>query len=280
VKGEDPDLDGLAAYFESKYGVRPEVKGENDRGKFEEKLVDWAEKQYAERERVLGKNEVRDRLEGLSKRHLLEKASSADDAARFCHAVQAEFGVAVDVPEVVRRSRPETVEYALGRIVAGKRENVERVGHDLMRMAERHIVLSKIDEKWKDCLYNIDQLRDIIGLRSYAQADPKLEYKRDATAMFGAMMEAIEEDTTSLLFRMQQVAVDSERLARRWTQGQESKADVKAFSGGQEGEGEGEEDKPKPIVSGPKTGRNEPCPCGSGKKYKRCHGLAGAPGGN
>ncbi len=279
VKGQDPDIDGLAAYFESRYGVKPDIKDAKDKDQLEEKLVPWAKQQYFERERVLGKNEVRNRLEGLSKRHLAEKGSNVEDAGRFTAQVQSEFGVAIDPPEVVRRSRPETVDYAIEKIVAGKRENVEKVGQDLMRMAERHVLLSKIDEKWKDCLYDMDQLRDIIGLRSFAQADPKLEYKRDATRMFQAMMESIEEDTTSLLFRMQQVAVDDERLARRWTLGQESKADVQSFAGGEEGNGEGEDDKPKPIVSGPKTGRNEPCPCGSGTKYKRCHGASMMGGG-
>ncbi len=274
-RGSEADLDGLAAYFESKYGVRPDVKGAVDRTKLEEKLVEWAEDAYEEREVVLGQNEVRNRCEALAHRHLPEKGAGVEDAGKLVHAMQTEFGVAIEVPEVVRRGRAETVAYAVEKIVAAKRENVEKVGRQLMRMAERHLLLSKIDEKWKDCLYNMDQLRDIIGLRSYAQADPKLEFKRDATALFEALIESIEEDVTSLLFRMQQVAVDEERLARRWGTATESKADVQSFAGGQE-EGEGEDDKPRPIVSGPKIGRNDSCPCGSGRKYKRCHGQAGA----
>jgi len=274
-KGDEPDIDGLCAYFESKYGIRPDVKGETDRMKLEEMLIEWAEDEYEEREVVLGKNEVRNRLEGLSRRHLPEKGASLEDAGRYAHAVQAEYQVAVDAPQVVSRSRADTVSYTVEKIAAGKAAEIEKFGGGLMRSAERHVLLSKIDEKWKDTLYNMDQLRDIIGLRSYAQADPKLEYKRDATALFGNMMESIEEDTTSLLFRMQQVAVDEERLARRWGAAQESKQDVKAFAGGREEEGGGD-DKPKPIVSGPKIGRNEACPCGSGRKYKRCHGVGAA----
>ena len=92
------------------------------------------------------------------------------------------------------------------------------------------------------------------------------------------MMEALEDDVTSLMFRMRRVSGDEERLARRWKAGQESKAEVGSFEGGQEGgngDGQGgEEEKPKPFVSsGPKVGRNDPCPCGSGKKYKKCHGV-------
>ena len=145
---------------------------------------------------------------------------------------------------------------------------------------ERFVLLSKIDEKWKDLLYNMDQLRDIIGLRSYAQSDTKIEYKREATAAFESMLEALEDDVTSLIFRMRRVSEDEGRLARRWKAGQESKAEVGQFEGGQEGgngDGQGgeEEEKPKPFVaSGPKTGRNDPCPCGSGKKYKKCHGVS------
>jgi preprotein translocase subunit SecA len=142
------------------------------------------------------------------------------------------------------------------------------------------VLLNKIDEKWKDMLYNMDQLRDIVGMRSFAQQDPKLEYKRDATELFGTMMDAIDEDVTTLIFRMSEVPEDEARLARRWQAAEYRKDEVGQFamsgggggeSGGSNGGGGGEEEKPVPVVVEKKPGRNEACWCGSAKKYKKCH---------
>ncbi|MBI4565119.1 MAG: preprotein translocase subunit SecA [Planctomycetes bacterium] len=274
-RGGEPDRPGFSEWFESRFGTRPDLDSVRERDEFEQRAVEQAERLYAGRARDLGISEVRDRVEKLGRRHLSEKGTPAPEAAMFCHMVQNEFGVAVEPLEIVRRGGPDAVTYAVDKIVSAKSAVVEEVGGRILAGAERYVLLSKIDEKWKDLLYNMDQLRDVIGLRSYAQTDPKLEYKRDATSLFNSMMEALEEDVTSLLFKMQQVAVDEERLARRWKSAQMIKEDVQAFAGGQEGAAAGDGDeKPKPIVVGPKTGRNEPCPCGSGKKYKRCHGAA------
>jgi preprotein translocase subunit SecA len=276
---EELDRAGFGTWFETRFGAAPEIDGARDREGLERLATEHAERLYRARARDFGVAEVRRRIEQLGRKHLAERNTAAPEAAMFCHQVQNDFQVALEPVEIVRRGGPEAVTYAVDRIVAAKSGEVDKVGGQVLAAAERYVLLSKIDEKWKDLLYNMDQLRDVIGLRSYAQADPKIEYKRDATALFEGMMDALEEDVTSLLFRMQQVAADEERLARRWKSAQLFKQEVQAFEGGQEGDGNGrgEEEKPKPIVSGPKTGRNEPCPCGSGKKYKRCHGAM--PGG-
>ena len=157
-----------------------------------------------------------------------------------------------------------------------KGEIVAKVGAGMMRGGERYVLLSKIDEKWKDLLYNMDQLRDVIGMRSFAQQDPKLEYKRDATEFFQTMMDGIEDDVTGLVFRLTQVSADEERLARRWRATEYRKDEVGQFAMTTSGEGGGgngakDDDKPKPVRALKRPGRNEPCFCGSGKKYKKCH---------
>ena len=129
-------------------------------------------------------------------------------------------------------------------------------------------------------LYNMDQLRDIIGMRSFAQQDPKLEFKRDATELFTTMMDSIDEDVTYLVFRMTNLEVDSGRQSNRWKATEYRKDEVGQFAmaggggdapqGGGNGAGEGEE-APKPVRVVRKPGRNEACWCQSGKKYKKCH---------
>ena len=281
LQGSEPDKAGFVAWYVERFGVEPALGDARDGKAMEERAVADAERLYAARPFEVGVDEVRQRIEGLSRRHLQEHNTPAPEAAMFCHHVQNEFEVSVETSAVASRGRAEAARMTVDKIVAAKRDQVADVGDKILRSMERFVLLSKIDEKWKDLLYNMDQLRDIIGLRSYAQSDPKIEYKREATAAFEGMMEALEDDVTSLMFRMRRVSADEERLARRWKAGQESKAEVGAFEGGSEGDngggGEEAEEKPKPFVaSGPKTGRNDPCPCGSGKKYKKCHGVTAA----
>ena len=165
------------------------------------------------------------------------------------------------------------IEEATIRIVEAKPDESEKIGNHLLRQSERFILLSKIDEKWKDLLYNMDQLRDVVGLVGYAQMDPKLQFKREGTALFHAMNESIEEDVSSLVFRVQEATVSQDRLARRWGASQMRKDDVAQFAGGQEAQpsGPAREEKPAPVRVQKVPGRNEPCHCGSGKKYKKCH---------
>jgi len=279
LEGTEPDKAGFSAWFLERFGTEAELGDARDKAGMEEAAIAQAERLYAARPYEFGVDEVRQRVEALARRHLEEHNTPAAEAAMFAHNIQNDFEVTVEPSAVASRPRPEAVAMTVEKIVAAKKDRVIEVGDKVLRSMERFVLLSKIDEKWKDLLYNMDQLRDVIGLRSYAQSDPKIEYKREATAAFESMMEALEDDVTSLMFRMRRVSADEERLARRWKAGQESKAEVGSFEGGTEGggdgEGGGEEEKPKPFVSsGPKIGRNDPCPCGSGKKYKKCHGVS------
>jgi preprotein translocase subunit SecA len=141
----------------------------------------------------------------------------------------------------------------------------ESLGADVMRELERKVLLSVLDRKWREHLYEMDYLQEGIGLRAMAQRDPLVEYQREGYELFSAMMEAIKEEIAGFLFNIEITVEPSSH----------------------EVSGVGLEAKPLPATglqytasdeSGVKTtgevSRNAPCPCGSGKKYKRCHGAA------
>jgi preprotein translocase subunit SecA len=146
------------------------------------------------------------------------------------------------------------------------------VGAEAMRYYERIIRLNIVDVQWKDHLLAIDHMKEWIGQMGYAQKDPLVEYKKQSFDMFEAMLDRIDVETVRALYHLQvQVEEQPEqRLARRPRRGQVSftKANLTAAAAGEDS------GKARTVVSdGPKVGRNDPCPCGSGKKYKKCHGV-------
>ena len=154
------------------------------------------------------------------------------------------------------------------------------MGPKLMRDIEKFILLEKIDTKWKDHLYAMDHLKGGIGLRGYAQLDPKVEYTREARRMFDEMWAAIGEEVTDLVLRVHFKSSEEEAAAPRDVWSGAEAMHPEAAVGGSEIRKQQEAaiaasrsaEKPKPIVSGDRVGRNDPCPCGSGKKYKKCCG--------
>ena len=162
-----------------------------------------------------------------------------------------------------------------------------------MRLLERFLMLDLIDSKWKEHLHNMDVLRDGIYLRGYAQKDPKLEYKREGFELFVQMFTSMKEQATDMVFKMQVSAeVEKQEVSSVWNEEQALTihADAKsAFEGGAQTPGGGSEEMAaqsehggsdlKAVAtirhSGKKTNPNDPCPCGSGKKFKKCHGRFG-----
>ncbi|HVG71275.1 MAG TPA: preprotein translocase subunit SecA [Vicinamibacterales bacterium] len=173
------------------------------------------------------------------------------------------------------------------------------VGSELLRRVERDIMLQIVDHQWKDHLYSLDHLKEGIGLRGYGQRDPLVEYKKESYALFQDMKARIEEEMVRTLFWLRPVLnedVPAVPRARRTTQmmtnnpGAEA---IPAFASARTSAPTMEADVPMPSGPGPrparvggddviktvrreepKVGRNDPCPCGSGKKYKKCHGAA------
>jgi preprotein translocase subunit SecA len=155
----------------------------------------------------------------------------------------------------------------------------EVVGEQVLRNFEKSVMLQTLDTLWKEHLAAMDHLRQGIHLRGYAQKNPKQEYKRESFELFEGLLEALKTDVVTILSKVrvqQQEEVErmeaqrraqAEEAARR-AQAQHATAENQLAEGEDEGEG-----SQQPMVRDErKVGRNEPCPCGSGKKYKQCHG--------
>ena len=172
--------------------------------------------------------------------------------------------------------------------VKGRYEEKEQaVDSAILRRVERDVMLQIVDTQWKDHLYSLDHLKEGIGLRGYAQKDPLVEYKRESFALFQAMKERIDTEMVRYLWRLRPVvqgdgtaAVAPARRPRAPITLNDPSAGAPAFGGGRGPA------RPQPARTGgddaavrtvrrdaPKVGRNDLCPCGSGKKYKKCHGA-------
>jgi preprotein translocase subunit SecA len=144
-----------------------------------------------------------------------------------------------------------------------KRE--EELGAEVMRELERKVLLSVLDRKWREHLYEMDYLQEGIGLRAMAQRDPLVEYQREGYELFSAMMDAVKEELASLVFNVQvSVEGDGSNLIAPGLEAKPAETASLQYTA---------PDESGVSVSGD-VSRNSPCPCGSGKKYKRCHGAA------
>jgi preprotein translocase subunit SecA len=135
-------------------------------------------------------------------------------------------------------------------------------GPEVMQDLQNYILLQTVDSYWKDHLLNMDHLKEGIGLRGYGQQDPLVAYKREAHQMFQDMIERVKEETIRLLFHIQ---IQREEQVQQLRKEQEEQPMFYEAAGGGVS-------KPQAVKKDRKVGRNDPCPCGSGKKYKKCHG--------
>jgi len=208
-------------------------------------------------------------------------------------ALEADFGLHVEIAKLVAENKSINDdgirEYCVGEAARAAAEREQKVGSELMRNVEKQVMLRQLDHHWKEHLAAMDHLRQGIGLRSYAQKNPKQEYKREAFEMFGAMMEQVKHDTISILTRIriqgeddlaeiQRQREEQQKLQFRHAEASALGAQAPAAqpAGGQVPQQRGQAESAAPVETfkrdGRKVGRNEPCPCGSGKKFKRCHG--------
>jgi preprotein translocase subunit SecA len=156
-------------------------------------------------------------------------------------------------------------------IVRERYEEREKVwSSERMRVHERMIMLQVVDQQWKDHLLAMDHLKEGIGLRGYGQRDPLVEYKKESFRMFEAMMDRIEDETLRYLFLMRTPDEEEEMIREYQRRKRREQAQMRFI-------GAGATEKPQQVIRKEKVGRNDPCPCGSGKKYKKCHGAPGAP---
>ncbi len=153
----------------------------------------------------------------------------------------------------------------------------EMLGSDLMARLERYAMLSVIDHKWKEHLREMDDLKEGIGLRAYGQKDPLVEYKVEAFKLFTELLTQIRNEVVSFSFKFFPQAPDEVQTKRRRQTGRmreikQNAGEVGLSSAAQNAGGEPQAVKVQPVQVEEKIGRNDPCPCGSGKKYKHCHG--------
>lgn len=237
------------------------------------------------REYLLGETGVaRDLLEDLTNLYLDPKVNPTEwDSDTYAAEIQSIYAVdpAVDANVDFKRLSPREIEEAVWKTASTKYEEKEKlVGNEALRAYERYIMLNIIDSQWKDHLLSIDHLKQGIGLVGYGQKDPLVEYKKQSFDMFQAMLDRIDTNTARSLFNLEVVVKDEqeeiERLERLEQQRARKQAAGMAFTGAFSGaEMAGEEAKKHtPFVRDtPKVKPNDPCHCGSGKKFKKCHGA-------
>jgi preprotein translocase subunit SecA len=152
-------------------------------------------------------------------------------------------------------------------------DKVSLVGHENFTQFERMVLLQSIDTNWRDHLSSLDYLRQGIHLRGYAQKQPKQEYKREAFELFGQMLDSVKNDVTKVLMNVRVQSNDEVELAAAEMESRAERITNVTYSAPTEtGEVQTTVDADTVAKSVPRVGRNEPCPCGSGKKYKQCHG--------
>jgi preprotein translocase subunit SecA len=252
-------------------------------------------------------------LNNLIDQHLPKSAAPADwDLAGLKDALLKDFNTQVD-PAAWLAGEPELEEAQLRRRIveaahAAYEEKVARSGAEVMRHVEKEIMLRMLDQHWREHLAAMDYLRQGIHLRGYAQKDYRFEYKREAFELFAAMLERVKFDTVTVLAKLEvrtQEAIDQEEEERRRRlmralQAQHAEAHSLLAPGSAAPPPDAPAARPPAGIAtsapvgpprgappgsstaeavGPfvrverKVGRNEPCPCGSGKKYKHCHGV-------
>jgi preprotein translocase subunit SecA len=245
---------------------------------------------------------VRGIVEELVDRHCPnDKHPDTWDLSTLRNDILSQFGVRVDLQELGQDTRDGISDILCERLQEKYQEKEDLVGAGVMRQTERIVMLQVIDNQWKDHLLSMDELKQGIGNRAYGQKDPLVEYKKESYDLFTAMMDRIEDETVRYLYFLQ-VRTDAspvmpfpdedeeaeaeeqparpdpteqQRVAAKTTmedftrnvqRKKEKEMAELQFLGGDGSTG------PQQAISGQKVGRNEKCPCGSGKKYKHCHG--------
>ena len=211
-------------------------------------------------------------------KYILEDSHEENwDSEGLMQALEKEFLLPLKIPQWIKDDPKLNASMIRDRCVekmqSASQEKEEAVGSELMRKVEKEIMLKQLDLHWKEHLAAMDYLRQGIGLRGYAQKNPKQEYKREAYLMFGEMLDQVKYDAISMLSR---IRIQSEEDVARMEAQRRAEQSME-FNSTDAGNLNIDNNPSKkigdPFVrSDKKIGRNDPCPCESGKKYKQCHG--------
>ena len=212
---------------------------------------------------------INDLIDGVVGGFVNEKIPSEDWAWPEINERMAElFNLQLEWGEDDRSglNRDEFAEKLLAEVENGYQQQEEKNGTEQMRQLERYVLLQMVDNHWKDHLLNMDHLKEGIGLRGYGQKNPLDEYKKEGFNLFMVMIETVKEKTVGTLFRVQIVQDDEVARMEEEQRRKEQEMEMSRGAAGQEKERRPFRRKEE------KVGRNAPCPCGSGKKYKKCCG--------
>jgi len=264
------------------FDIRKQLLEYDDVANEQRKLV------YGERNELMSADDVSDNIEDMREEvvdQIIDRTIPPQsmpeqwDVAQLEDDLRLEFGVELPVTKWLEDDKSLYEETLRDRILEGVEETYtakeDQYGAEIIRHLEKVIMLQTLDTQWKEHLAEMDHLRQGIGLRGYAQKNPKQEYKREAFEMFTAMLDRVKSEVVTVLSKVQlREESEVDELERRQQEAAQrdlemQHADVAATSGQQASE---PEEQSTFVRAQPKVGRNEPCPCGSGKKFKQCHG--------
>jgi len=268
---------------------------------------------YAIRRSALEGKDQRDYVLGIAEdvaRELVETYCPREqhpgqwNTTSFLAEMNSQFGIDVKAAgaDPTTMNHDELAEATVEAVKNRYAEKEKQFSPDLLRWLERRIILDVVDTQWKDHLLSLDHLKEGIGLRGYGQKDPLVEFKKEAFVLFEDMMARIDNETIRYLFHVQiqqqeappqqprpepmrQLHSAAAAVASAAARAEEAPAKLPDFARALERKqerqqkdlqyqtGPAQAEAPKPVRAGAKVGRNDPCPCGSGKKYKKCHGA-------
>ncbi|MFZ0969634.1 MAG: SEC-C metal-binding domain-containing protein, partial [Candidatus Acidiferrales bacterium] len=209
------------------------------------------------------------------------------NTTQFSNEILNQFGIDVKAVglDLASLNHDQLGDALADKVIERYEEKEKLFGAQVMRWLERRILLDIVDGQWKDHLLTLDHLKEGIGLRGYGQKDPLVEFKKEAFTLFEDMMGRIDTEAVRFLFLVR--PAEGERPAEPSGGPQDGPPRPKPLEIQQRIErrqqrtqqnlqyqaGPAQAEAPKPVRAGAKVGRNDPCPCGSGKKYKKCHGA-------
>ena len=229
---------------------------------------------YGERKKILNGENLRENIIGMinhiikaemnqyANEKLYPEEWQLSEIVKDAEQIYAEQGQ-LNLSEMEKMSRDELKEYLEGIAAANYKKREETFGEETMRELEKVIMLRVVDNKWMEHLDHMDMLREGINLRAYGQRNPLVEYKIEALAMFEEMEASIQDQIASLIYHVAIVSQEEQKIQDRLQTAQASHGDEVSPA---------ETQKTLKNADGKKVGRNDPCPCGSGKKYKNCCG--------
>ena len=234
-----------------------------------------------------------DVVEGVVHRYVpAESVDEQWDLAGLERALADDFSLSLELQQFAREQEALDAEGVMARVqqavAALFADKQAQIGPEMMRNLEKHLMLNVLDQNWKEHLARMDYLRQGIHLRGYAQKQPKQEYKRESFELFAEMLDAVKLQVVTLLARVRirdeaevaaMEAAERQRLEAQSKKMQFQHPETGGYGADEEAEqaaaqaAQGQGVLAQPVQrDGPKVGRNEPCPCGSGKKFKQCHG--------